>query len=320
MIGASAAKAPHSQAATPSKAAQNAIQPALGSRKSAERRTASKAAAVITRVLSMGARASPPARQEALCDPPPAAALALGFFELLAGPSEAALALAIPGNRRVELLGVEIGPQRRGEIQFGIRKLPKQEITDALLASGANEQIRFWRVVERQMRSELLLGISLRRQRAAARELQQSLHQIPAAPIVGSDRERKPHIVRGELLGAAREFDHARPERRDIADYLEAHLVLVEPLGLLLQCSHEQLLERRNLFGGPAPVLRAEGEQGQVFDAAIGACTRDPTHRLDSLLVTGDAREITLLGPAPVAIHDDGDMPGDIACDRDLTR
>src|SRR6267378_113524 len=320
MNAARAAKAPHSQAATPSNTAQNAIQPYLGSRKTAESNTASRTAAVITRVLSMGARAFPPARQEALRDPPPAAAFALGFFELLAGPPEAALALAIPSDRRVELLGVEIGPQGRGEIQLGIRELPKQEITDALLASGANEQIRFGRIVEREMRSELLLGISLGRQRTAARELQQSLHQIPAAAIVCGNRERKPHIVRGELLGAAREFDHARPEGRDIADYLEAHLVLVQPLGFLFQGCHEQLLERRNLFGGPAPVLGAEGEQGQVFDAAIGACIRDPTHRLDPLLVTGDAREIALLGRAPVAIHDDGDMPGDIACDRDLAR
>src|SRR6267143_3826080 len=173
MNAARAAKAPHSQAATPSNTAQNAIQPSLGNRNNAERNTASRTAAVITRVLSMNARAFPPARQGALRDPPPAAAVALGFFELLAGPPEAALALLIPRDRRIELLGVEIGPQLRGEIQFGIRKLPQQEITDALLASGANEQIGFRRVVERQMRSELLLGISIGRQRAAARELQQ---------------------------------------------------------------------------------------------------------------------------------------------------
>src|SRR6266571_5782962 len=318
MIAASAARAPHSQAATPSNAAQNTTQPGLGSRKSAERNTASEAAAVSTRVLSMSTH--PPARQEALRDPPPTAGFALGFFELLAGAPEAALALLVPSDRRVELLGVEVRPQRRGEIQLGIGKLPEQEITDALLATGANEQIRFGRVVERQMRSELLLGISLGRERAAARELQQGLHQVPAAAIVGGNRERKSHIVRGELLGAAREFDHSRPERRDIAAYLEAHLVLVQALGFLFQGGHEQLLERRNLFGGSAPVLRAEGEQGQVFDAAIAARTRDPTHRLDPLLVTGDAREIALFGPTPVTVHDDGDMPGDIAGGRDLAR
>src|SRR5439155_1240291 len=111
-----------------------------------------------------------------------------------------------------------------------------------------------------------------------------------------------------------------RPEERDIADYLQAHLVLVQPLGFLLQGSHEQLLQRPNLFGGSPPVLRAEGEQGQVFDSAIGARTRDLTHRLDPLLVTGDAREIALFGPAPVAIHDDGDMPGDVVGGRDLAR
>src|SRR5467141_2019697 len=320
MNAARAAKAPHSQAATPSNTAQNAIQPSLGNRNNAERNTASRTAAVITRVLSMSARAFPPARQGALRDPPPAAAFALGFFELLAGLPEAALALLIPSDRRIELPGVEIRPQRRGEVQLGISKLPKQEIADALLATGANEQIRFGRVIEREMRGELLLGVSLGRQRAAAHQLQQSLQQIPAAAIVGGNGESEPGIARSELLGAVREFDHARPEGRDIADYLQAHLVLVQPLGFLLQGSHEQLLQRRNLVGGSPSVLRAEGEQGQVFDAAIGARTGDLTHRLDPLLVTGDAREIALFGPAPVAIHDDGDMPGDVVGGRDLAR
>src|SRR5207248_9835355 len=58
----------------------------------------------------------------------------------------------------------------------------------------------------------------------------------------------------------------------------------------------------------------------QVFDAPIGARARDATHRLDPLLVTGDAREIALFGPTPVAIHDDGDMPRDISGEGDLAR
>src|SRR6267154_1174144 len=315
-----AANAPHSHAESPTNRAQNAIQPLLGNRNSAERNTASRTSAVSTRVFSIGARAFPPALRETLRDPPAHAGFALGFLDLLAGASEAALALAIPGDRRVELLGVEVRPQRRGEIQFGIRKLPKQEIADALLATGANEQVGFGRVVEREVRSELLLGVPLGRKRGAAHELQQGLHQIPAAAVVGCNRERESHVARGEFFGAVRELDHARPEGRDIADDLQAHLVLVQALGFLLQGGHEQLLERRNLFGGSAPVLGAEGEKGQVFDADIGARTRDSTHRLDPLLVTRDARQIALFGPAAVAIHDDGYVPGDVAGGRDLAR
>src|SRR6266545_6977747 len=134
---ASAANAPHSQAAMPRSKAQNAIQPFLDSRNSAKRSTASNTIAVSTRVFSMMARARLPARQEALRDPPPAARVALGFFQLLARAPEAALALAIPGDRRVELPGVEVRPQRRGEIELGVGELPKQEIADALLAAGA---------------------------------------------------------------------------------------------------------------------------------------------------------------------------------------
>src|SRR6266853_5390621 len=207
--------------------------------------------------------------RESLRGPPAHAGFALGFLELLAGASEAALALAIPGDRRIELLGVEVRPQRRGEIQFCIRKLPKQEITDALLATSANEQLGFGRIAEREVRSELLPGVPLGRKRGAAHQLHQGLHQIPAAAVVGCNRERESRVARGELLGAVRELDHARPEGCDVADYPQPHLVLVQPLGFLLQGGHEQLLERRDLIGGPAPVLRAEGEQGEVFDAAI---------------------------------------------------
>ena len=244
----------------------------------------------------------------------------LGFFQLLAGPPEAALPLAIPVDRRVELPGVEVRPQRRSEVKLGVGELPKQEIADALLAAGADEQIGLGRVIEREIRSQLILRKAVLGQRPAANQLRQRLHQVPAPAVVGGDGERKTRIGRGQLLGPARELDDPRPERRDIADDLQPHLVPVQAFGLLLQGGHEQLLERRNLFGRPAPVLRAERKQGKVFDAALAARARDPAHRLDALLVTRHARQIALLGPAPVAVHDDGDVPGNFARLRDLAR
>ena len=36
--------------------------------------------------------------------------------------------------------------------------------------------------------------------------------------------------------------------------------------------------------------------------------TRDTAHGLDTLLVPGDARQVPLLGPAAIAVHDDRDM------------
>src|SRR6267142_4143274 len=110
--GASAANAPHSQTAAPSRIAQKTIQPNGGRKKSADANTTSRTAAVSARVFSMKGRALLPVRQAALRDPPPPGAFALGLVELFAGAPEPALALLVPCDRRVELIGVEVRPQR----------------------------------------------------------------------------------------------------------------------------------------------------------------------------------------------------------------
>src|SRR5262245_14501291 len=127
----SAASPAHSQPAPTSSRAQTATQPACGSRNSAAPNPASSAAAVRTRAFSIAPSA--PARN-GLCDPPSAG---LRLLDLIAGASEATLALLVPLDRRVELGSAEIRPEGRGEIQLRVRELPQQEIADALLASGA---------------------------------------------------------------------------------------------------------------------------------------------------------------------------------------
>src|SRR5262249_46935280 len=51
------------------------------------------------------------------------------------------LASAIIGDRLLQLRSAEIRPQRLGEDKLGIGALPQQEIADALLAAGADQQI-----------------------------------------------------------------------------------------------------------------------------------------------------------------------------------
>src|SRR5262249_25081898 len=98
--------------------AQKPIQPHLGEKNSAAANTARNTAAVSVRVLSMGARPLLPVRRGGLRDPPPAG---LRLLDLLAGAPEAALALLVPVDRRVELLGVEVRPELRSEVELGVR-------------------------------------------------------------------------------------------------------------------------------------------------------------------------------------------------------
>src|SRR3546814_16103546 len=54
--------------------------------------------------------------------------------------------------------------------------------------------------------------------------------------------------------------------------------------------------------------FRSEGIERQRLDAEVARRADDRAHRLDPRLVPGNARQKALLGPAAVAVHDDGDM------------
>jgi hypothetical protein len=54
----------------------------------------------------------------------------------------ASLAAGVFGECRLHVLGAEIGPQHFLEDELGIGRLPEQEVRDALLAGGADDEIR----------------------------------------------------------------------------------------------------------------------------------------------------------------------------------
>ena len=69
------------------------------------------------------------------------AELCLLVLHLFARLAEAALALLIVDNRPAEVVLGEVGPEGVGEIQLRVGDLPQQEVADAQVAGGANEQV-----------------------------------------------------------------------------------------------------------------------------------------------------------------------------------
>jgi hypothetical protein len=65
--------------------------------------------------------------------------------------AEAAVALRIGGQRGVDLGGAEVGPQAVGEEQLRVGRLPEQEVADAHLAAGADEQVGVGREAQRHV-------------------------------------------------------------------------------------------------------------------------------------------------------------------------
>src|SRR5207244_13474826 len=56
-------------------------------------------------------------------------------------PAEAALSPAEFADRRGEIGGADIRPVAVAEVELGVRALPQQEVAEALLAAGADEEI-----------------------------------------------------------------------------------------------------------------------------------------------------------------------------------
>ena len=79
-------------------------------------------------------------------------------------------------------------------------------------------------------------------------------------------------------------------EALGIADHLQPHAIAVQLVNLVRQRDLEQLHQQRYLVGRTPPVLGAECEQRQVFDAPLDAGAHGFAHRLDTAPVPRDAR------------------------------
>ena len=105
----------------------------------------------------------------------------------------------------------------------------------------------------------------------------------------------------GVSLDGFREFVGA-------AEEAHADIVFLEERHFLANVFAEELHEKFDFGFGAAPVFNGEGVEREGFDVQPGAGFDGGAGGIRAGTVTGDAREMTLLGPAAVAVHDDGDV------------
>src|SRR5207237_8766371 len=97
----------------------------------------------------------------------------------------------------------ESRPYPRCEIQLRVRELPEQEVADAVLASGSDQQLRLRHSPESETRAEDCLADLLRSQspaRAFPRKSLSCLNDIPAPPIADRDLELEATIGAAAIL------------------------------------------------------------------------------------------------------------------------
>src|SRR5690606_28811632 len=103
-------------------------------------------------------------------------------------------------------------------------------------------------------------------------------------------------------------LEPARP-RFDVAEVAQPDVVPVEVLELAAKEAVEEPDNRVHFRLGAAPVLGAEGVDGQVLDAMVGEAFDHAADVFGAGAMAGGAGEAPLACPAPIAIHDDGDVP-----------
>jgi hypothetical protein len=134
------------------------------------------------------------------------------------------------------------------------------------------------------------------------------LDDVPAPAVVEADVENQPVVGGGADLGLGQPLTYLRRQGTAVTRKKQARAPLAQGRHLAHQGLGQQVHQAGNLVGRTLPVLGREGKDRQDTHATVQAQVQHPTQRFDTLAVAGQSRQETLPGPAPVAVHDDGDV------------
>src|SRR5690606_23874239 len=221
--------------------------------------------------------------------------------------SKAPVALRVVQQGFVQLLPVEVGPVDCGEVVFGIGTLPDQEVAQAEFPACADDQIRVGQVASVEVMADQLLG-DLLRLVAMLDNLADGVDDLRAPAVVEGHVEDEPVVVLGQVDGMVDLVPQFLLNFGQVTKVAKLYALLVELVQLavddITQDGHQPL----DFFFGAAPVLRREGVNGEDFDAELHTGPQDLTQIFGSCPVTGDAGQPALTRPAPIAIHNNGDV------------
>src|SRR5262245_2798505 len=122
------------------------------------------------------------------------------LIRLLRCPAEAPLTPLILRQGLDELSLAEVGPQGVGHVDLGIGELPEQEVRDAHLAAGADEQVRIRHPLgtETRCKAELIDIIGTPSSCLhVTRQPPRGLHNVLASTVTHAQAHRQT----GEMLG-----------------------------------------------------------------------------------------------------------------------
>ena len=205
----------------------------------------------------------------------------------------------------------EVGPQRFRDPDFGIGNLPQEKIADAHLAARPDQQIGIGLAGCVEELAEPAF-VQIVRVHAGGDQTLGCVHDFRPAAVIQRDVEQQARVVRGLTDAHVELVADVGRELVLTADHPKPDVVLVERGQLQAQIALEQRHQRVDLGPRAFPVLHRKRVQRQHADAETRRRLDDIPHRIDSGTVSLDPRQVTLRRPTAVAIHDDGDVRGQL--------
>jgi hypothetical protein len=210
-------------------------------------------------------------------------------------------------------VGAELGPERVGEDELGVGGLPEEEVGDAVLAAGADDEVHRRQRVGPQLRGEDVLGEGTIGERAGARGGHQPAGGCDDLLLTAVGQRQGEHhrpVVLRLVSKRLERIAHHPREPVQLTHRVEPDLVLEDLLPFLLQIVAEKVHQSGHLLHRPGPVLGGERVERERLDADAARGAGDLADAVAPLPVTLQPGQAALLRPAPVAVHDDAHVPG----------
>src|SRR3954451_11188367 len=210
-------------------------------------------------------------------------------------------ALAVLGQRRLEGLAGEVGPQLVAEDELGVRGLPQQVVRQPPLAAGADDEVGIVHLRCVEQPGEVVL--------VAAAEPRGRVDDLRAPAVVEGDEQRDALVARGGALGPVHLLHELGRDARAAADEAHPHALVVQLGRLAVDALAEHRHQTADLFRRARPVLGRERVDGQLVDAQVDGVAQPRLDDVGAGAVPLEHGKPARLRPATVAIGDDGDVP-----------
>jgi len=212
----------------------------------------------------------------------------------------------------VQVRAAEIRPEHRREPEFGIRGLPEEEVAEAHFAAGANQQVRLRQISRVEVPGDRFRSDRLGRN-PASDDLPYGVHELSLAGVVDAQVQNESRVASGCRDCLPQGLRRGGREVINPAGGTQADVVLIQLVRFPQDGLPEKAHQPDDFVPGAVPVFRGEHVERQHFDAKLRGGAHQLAHGFHSMAVAGDPGEAILFRPSPVAVHDDGNVPGKVS-------